>query len=202
MGGSVFDPAYFDILKEIGNIGAGNAATSLAKMIGRKVDMSIPKVQIVGFGEVADILGGAEKEVIGILVAIGGDVSGLIMFIADRADADKVLDMLLGDARGPGPGYGEMEASALKEAGNIMTGAYVGALSMLTGLRIEPSIPDLSADMAGAILSVPAIMFGQVGDHVLFIETRFEGETSVSGNFFLIPDHGSYGVLLKALGVD
>ena len=191
-----------DVLKEIGNIGAGNAATALAKMLDRKVDMDVPKVKILEFQAVNEILGSAEKIVVGILLRMTGDLTGDIMFILDYEAARVLVNMLMGRPLNEPFDFGEIELSALKEIGNILSGSYLSALSTLTSLSIMPSIPDLAIDMAGAILSVPAIQFGKIGDTVLYIETEFcDGDTKVLGDFFLIPDMESYDILLKALGV-
>lgn len=193
-----------DVLKEIGNIGAGNAATALAKMLNKKVDMEVPKVKILEFKEVNEILGGAEMQVIGILLKVTGDLSGNIMFILDLKAAHVLVNILMCNMNFDTDltEFSEMEFSALKEIGNILAGSYLSALSSLTNLRIMPSVPDIAIDMAGAILSVPAIEFGKTGDTVLYIETEFtEGDTRVVGDFFLIPDVESYDILLKALGV-
>ncbi len=193
---------HLDVLREIGNIGAGNAVTALAKMINKKVDMAVPKVKILGFKEVSNILGGEEIEVIGILLSVSGDLKGNMMFTLDISAARTLVNILLGDDTNKSMEFDEMELSALKEIGNILTASYLSALSTLTNLRILPSVPELAKDMAGAILSVPAIEFGKVGDSVLYIETEFsEGITKVLGDFLLIPDVESYDVLLKALGV-
>lgn len=190
-----------DVLKEIGNIGAGNAVTSLAKMIDKKVDMAVPKVKIMGFDKVSQILGGEEMIVVGILLSVTGDMTGIMMFVLDNNAARQLVNILLGSDSTSNE-FDEMELSALKEIGNILTGSYLNALAGLTNLKILPSIPELAIDMAGAILSVPAIEFGKVGDSVLYIETEFsEGITKVFGDFLLIPDVDSYEVLLKALGV-
>ncbi len=190
-----------DVLKEIGNIGAGNAVTSLAKMIDKKVDMAVPEVKIMGFDKVSQMLGGEEIIVVGILLSVTGDMTGIMMFVLDNYAARKLVNILLG-SDSTNLDFDEMELSALKEIGNILTGSYLNALAGLTNLKILPSIPELAIDMAGAILSVPAIEFGKVGDSVLYIETEFsEGITKVFGDFLLIPDVDSYEVLLKALGV-
>ncbi|EMS71564.1 chemotaxis protein CheC [Ruminiclostridium cellobioparum] len=190
-----------DVLKEIGNIGAGNAVTSLAKMIDKKVDMAVPKVKIMGFDKVSQMLGGEEIIVVGILLSVTGDMTGIMMFVLDNYAARQLVNILLG-SDSTSLEFDEMELSALKEIGNILTGSYLNALAGLTNLKILPSIPELAIDMAGAILSVPAIEFGKVGDSVLYIETEFsEGITKVFGDFLLIPDVDSYEVLLKALGV-
>lgn len=191
-----------DVLREIGNIGAGNAVTSLAKMIDKKVDMAVPEVKIMGFDRVSQILGGEEMLVVGILLNVTGDITGNMMFILDITAARKLVNILLGSDDETNLEFNELELSALKEIGNILTASYLSALAGLTNLKILPSVPELAIDMAGAILSVPAIEFGKVGDSVLYIETEFnEGITRVFGDFLLIPDVESYEVLLRALGV-
>jgi chemotaxis protein CheC len=191
-----------DVLREIGNIGSGNAATALAKMLNRKVDMDVPRAKILEFKEVSDTLGSAELPVVGILLKVTGDLTGYIMFILQQQAAAMLVSMLMGKASESIETFSEIEVSALKEIGNILAGSYLSALSALTNLKILPSIPDMAIDMAGAILSVPAIEFGKVGDTVLYIETEFsEGTDKVVGDFFLIPDIDTYDVLLKALGV-
>ncbi|EGD46006.1 CheC, inhibitor of MCP methylation [Ruminiclostridium papyrosolvens DSM 2782] len=191
-----------DVLREIGNIGAGNAVTSLAKMIDKKVDMAVPEVKIMGFDRVSQILGGEEMLVVGILLNVTGDLTGNMMFILDINAARKLVNILLGSNDETNLDFNELELSALKEIGNILTASYLSALAGLTNLKILPSVPELAIDMAGAILSVPAIEFGKVGDSVLYIETEFsEGITRVFGDFLLIPDVESYEVLLRALGV-
>jgi len=193
---------HIDVLREIGNIGAGNAATALAEMLGKKVDMDVPKVRIVEFKDVSDILGGAEMIVVGILLNVYGDIKGNILFILQIDAAHVLVNMLLGKPLECKEDFNEIEISALKEIGNILTGSYISALSGLTGLDIKPSVPNMAVDMAGAIISVPAIEFGKIGDNVLYIETEFkEGSNRVIGDFFLIPDIESYEIMLKALGV-
>lgn len=197
-----------DVLREIGNIGSGNAATALAKLLNRKVDMNVPRAKILEFKEVSETLGGAELPVVGIMLGMQGDLTGSIMFILHENEAEMLVNMIMKGLMGydmpreTGCIFNEIELSALKEIGNILAGSYLTALSTLTNLKIIPSTPDVAIDMAGAILSVPAIEFGKVGDTVLYIETEFvDGDDSVMGDFFLVPDYDTYDVLLKALGV-
>lgn len=190
-----------DVLREIGNIGAGNAATALSKMISKRIDMDVPKVNILEFKDVADIVGGAENEVVGIYFKVTGDITGSIMFLLDKVSA-KMLTNFLMDRNEDNTELNEMDFSALQEVGNILAGSYLSSLAALTNLKLIVSVPSLALDMAGAILSVPVILFGQVGDKVMFIETDFnEGTKHVKGNFFLIPDEDSFEILLKSLGV-
>lgn len=195
---------HLDVLREIGNIGAGNAATALAKLLNRKIDMDVPRAKILEFKEVNEILGGAELPVVGILLKVTGDLTGNIMFILQQNAAAMLVNMLMGRPLDHVQSeFSDIEISALKEIGNILAGSYLSSLSALTNLKIISSVPDLAIDMAGAILSVPAIEFGKVGDTVLYIETEFsEGATKVVGDFFLVPDYDTYDILLKALGVN
>ena len=95
-----------------------------------------------------------------------------------------------------------MSLSALKELGNIISGAYISSLSSMTNLTINQSIPYLSIDMAGAILSVPAIEFGKLGDKALLIESQFmEDDNDVTGYFILTPTIDSYNKILTSLGL-
>ncbi|MBQ6807178.1 MAG: chemotaxis protein CheC [Lachnospiraceae bacterium] len=191
---------YFDILKELGNIGAGNATTALAQMLQCKVDMSVPQVNLLEFKELGAAMGGEEQIMAGIYLGVEGDITGSIMFLLEKTSAKHLVGKLMGMAS-EGEEFSEMEFSALKEVGNIITGAYLNSLSTLTNLVIYPSIPDLTVDMAGAILSVPAIEFGALGDRILLIQTQFFDEISIDGYFILIPDLDSYGRILSALGM-
>ncbi|MBQ3514840.1 MAG: chemotaxis protein CheC [Lachnospiraceae bacterium] len=192
-----------DILSEIGNIGAGNATTALAQIIGNKVNMDVPQVRLLGFNELTEIVGGAENIVIGIMCRIEGDLTGMMMFMLEKEAAHRLIDIFMMDFDdGSEEEFSELKLSALHELGNIIVGAYLNALAGLTGLKIIESIPHLSIDMAGAILSVPAIEFGKMGDEALLIESRFfEEDKAVSGYFILIPDVPSYDTILKSLHI-
>ena len=137
-----------------------------------------------------------------ILLKVSGDFTGNIMFILKGRSFSALVSMLMGEQPDESREFSEMDISALKEIGNILAGSYLSALSALTNLKLMPSVPELAIDMAGAILSVPAIEFGKVGDSVLYIETEFsDGNKKVVGDFYLVPDYNTYDVLLKALGV-
>ena len=194
---------YFDVLKEIGNIGAGNATTALAQLLGQKVDMKVPQVKLLDFQEVGAIMGGEEQIMAGIYLLVEGDIDGSIMFLLQEEAAHILVNQLMGVGSGGKTegGFDEMELSALKEIGNIITGAYLNSLSMLTNMKIYPSIPDLSIDMAGAILSVPAIEFGELGDKMLLIQTQFTDDKEIDGFFILVPDLESYDKIMGSLGI-
>ena len=185
---------YYDILKELGNIGAGNATTALAQMLQCKVDMSVPQVRLLEFKDVATIMGGEEH------LGVEGDITGSIMFLLQKDSARHLVGKMMGMAM-EGDEFSEIEQSALQEVGNIITGSYLNSLSAMTNLKIYPTIPALAVDMAGAILSVPAIEFGTMGDSILLIQTQFFDEVQLDGFFILIPDLESFGKMIRSLGI-
>lgn len=190
-----------DILKELGNIGAGNAATALASMTSKKIDMEVPNVKILEFKDVAPILGGEEKLIIGIYFELSGDIKGNIMFALNMLSAINLTNILLNREK-KNEQLDEMDISALSEIGNILAASYANSLSSLTNLRIMVSVPSVCVDMAGAILSVPAIQFGYVSDHALLIETVFEeNKKLVEAKLFFLPELSSFDKILQGLGV-
>lgn len=194
----------YDVLKELGNIGAGNATTALAQMINKKVDIGVPHVKLVEFTEISTIIGCEEEVMVGILIMLSGDVNGMMMFLLDKAVAKNLVNILM-DKNDDIEDFDDIEKSAVMEIGNIIAGAYLRSLSEMTNLVIDVSVPMLQIDMAGAILSVPAIEFGKIGDKVLLIETEFdddvENNEAIRGYYILVPELESYEKILSSLGV-
>lgn len=191
-----------DVLKEVGNIGSGNAATALSSMINKKVDMNVPQIKVLEFKDVLDVLGDAEKPIVGIYFGLEGDIEGNIMFALNMESSKNLVDMLFGRESNELK-LDEMDMSALSEVGNILSASYANSLSMLTGLNLKVTVPSICVDMAGAVISVPAIQFGVTGDHAIFIETQFvQDENEIKGDIFLIPQVDSFEKLLRTLGVE
>ena len=145
-------------------------------------------------------MGGEEQLMAGIYLGVEGDITGSIMFLLQKDSARHLVGKMMGMEM-EGEEFSEIEQSALQEVGNIITGSYLNSLSAMTNLKIYPTIPSLAVDMAGAILSVPAIEFGTMGDSILLIQTQFFDEVQLEGFFILIPDLESYGRMLKSLGI-
>lgn len=194
---------HIDILREIGNIGAGNAATSLSQMLMKKVDMNVPEVKLLDFQAATELMGGPENVVLGILVKMTDDIEGMVMFLLKKEFVSMVINSLIGTEIESFEQVGEMEFSALQEVGNIMIASYINSIAGLTGLRIDISVPALTIDYAGAMLSVPAIEFANVSDKVIFIEEKFKAEEEeVDSHILLIPDVKSLNKLLAGLGIE
>ncbi len=192
---------YFDVLREIGNIGAGNATTALAKMLDMKIDMKVPNVQLLEFKDLAAVISSEDEPVMGILLEVESDIAGSMMFFLELDSAHYLVNKLMMRDPDSKEEFTEMDLSALKEIGNIIAGSYLSALSSLTNMTITSSIPYLCIDMAGAILSVPAIEFGKYGDKALLIQTEFGDEVRINGYFILLPELDSYEKILNSLGI-
>ncbi len=191
-----------DVLREIGNIGAGNATTALAKLVNLKIDMKVPRVAMVGFPNLAETIGNEEELMVAVLVTLSVDINGIMMFMMDKKSAKFLIEqMLAGSGMEVSDDFGDMEMSVVSEIGNIISGSYLTALSTLLNMNIDMSVPYTAVDMAAAIISVPAIEFGKIGDEVLLIQTDFGDDFDVNGFFILIPELESYGKILTALGL-
>ncbi len=193
--------AYIDVLKEIGNIGAGNAMTALSQMLQCKVDMKVPQVKLLELRDMGAMVGSEEQLMAGVFLGVEGDITGSIMFLIELEAAKSLVKKIMMGYSSGAEIFDEMEMSALQEVSNIITGAYLNSLSMLTNLKIYPTPPSISIDMAGAILSVPAIEFGALGDKILLIQSQFYDEVEIDGYFVLIPDMESYKKILTSLGM-
>jgi chemotaxis protein CheC len=197
-----FADFHMDVLKEVGNIGAGHAATALSRLLDKPVDMLVPTVRMVPFEEISNSVGGPEQVVIAIFLRVEGETPGNIFFILTQESAKKMLKNLVGIEVENEDQYSEMELSALNEIGNILAGSYLSSLADFTNLYMSPTVPSLAIDMAGAILSYGLLQFGEMGDQALFIDTKFlDGVDEIEGHFFLIPDPESFQKIFSALGV-
>jgi chemotaxis protein CheC len=192
-----------DALKEIGNIGAGNAATALSLLLSKKITIKVPQIRIIPFDDVSKSVGGPERLVVGIFMRINGDIDGNILIVIPEQDAYGLTETLLNVKRDRDLDFSEMEISALTELGNIVGSSYIVALSELTKLKLKISVPSLAFDMAGAIISFPLSLYGYMGDTAFLIDTEFtEGLAGIKMHYFLIPDDESLKLLLKAIGVN
>ncbi len=193
-----------DFFRELENIGAAHAATALSIMLSRPVTIRVPKAQLCGYSEICEILNGPESVVAGLLVGISEDIRGFILLVLGEEDAKTLSHSVIGDlaCEMTESELEEFGTSALKEVANILIGSYITAISEMTGLKIEASVPELVFDMAGAVMNLLAVAYGDFGDRVLFMETEFsDRESSLLGHFFLIPDIQSCKTLTEKFAV-
>jgi len=195
------------VLQEIGNIGAGNAATALSTLLNRKIDMKVPSVNILSFEEMMEAAGGSETVVASVFLRLEGEAPGSMFFILPLSQAEFFIHQVTAEVSFSfnNPPYSEIALSALQEVGNILSGSYLSALSDFTGLTLLPSVPSLSIDMVGATISYGLIELSQTGDFAILIDTVLTGtDTSnegIQGHFFLLPDPDSLEIIFTSLGV-
>jgi chemotaxis protein CheC len=192
-----------DILKEIGSIGGGNAATALSSMLNAKVNMSLPKVEILDFNEALVNVGDPEEVVAAILVEMSGELSGIMLFILTKEFSDEILFRMLGKTEANFFELAEIDSSVLMEIGNIVISSYITAMASLVNMSVELSVPQLAVNMLGGIMSVPIAMMGQHSDRIMMITGQFKIDgKALNSNMLLLPDVESLNVLMKKLGVE
>jgi len=193
---------YIDVLRELGNIGSGNAATSLSTLLNTAIDIGIPSVKIVDINEAACLLGGPENIVVGILAKVSGDVDAMVMFIIDEQFARLVLENLLHQTFEGCANLTQLQISALSEVGNIMISSYVNSIAEMASLKMKLTVPAISVDMVGAMLCVPSIEIGEVSDQVIFIEDDILSQEGLTSKILLVPSIESLNKIMHGLGLE
>lgn len=204
MDASALGDFHLDVLKEVSNIGAGNAASSLSALLGKKVDMEVSRVLPMPFNDIVDYVGGAERIILSVFVRIEGGISGNMLFVMDGDAAPAMIQHMTGTSGEEG--FTEMGLSVIHEVGNIMIGSYLTALSDFLGFELIPSVPSVAMDMAGAILAFSLSEIGRSGDTAIVVDAalKIEGIDLSGGGaarIFLLPDPDSFGRIFQALGV-
>lgn len=194
-----------DALREVANIGAGHAATALSQMLGETIMITVPTINIARLEDVPGELTEPEEPVVAILMHMLGDVSGRTLLVFPRRTAGRLAGALLRrEAPADEADFSELEQSALKEAGNILSSAYMTALSDFMGLMLIPSPPSLAVDMSEAVLTTAYLQFGSDRDVVFCIESEFimaDTAERLRGFFLLLPDAPSLQAILRAVRV-
>ena len=191
-----------DTLREIGSIGTGNAATALSQMIGKEVRITLPEVRIMGYNEAIEWIGGPEQVTAGVLVGMSGQMSGVMLSVQKLGFINLVLEQMLGHPIEDYHQLDELGKSTLVEVGNIMISTFINALSGLSNISVNLTVPAFAVDMQGAILSVPMAAYGGMSDYLMTIGGNFVcEEEQVPCRLLLSPDLGSLNFLLKKLGV-
>ena len=193
---------HIDVLKEIGNIGSGNASTALSGMIGKDIMIKMPEVKTLEFQEALEHCGSPEDLRAAVLIRLKNDIEGMILLLLEKEFVEVILDIFFQKKDIDLLSLDEGDISALSEIGNIMGSSYVSAIATLTGLAVGVEAPSFTADMLGAVMSVPVIEFGEVGDKLLCIDKSIEIDgISIKSNMMLIPTVDSLSVLFKRLGL-
>lgn len=192
-----------DLLKEIGNIGTGNAATALSTLTGKKIEITVPNAEIVPIEKIVFIFPQPEDIVIGIRMVVRGDAELDVLLILDREAGKRILTDLLGSPCEDITQLDEMSTSALKEIGNIMCGSYITALAEFTQLYLDPLPPELSIDMLVAIVSEAILASANYEDEAIFVETELSVDEvkAATSQMFLIPGKGALDKIFLKVGL-
>lgn len=191
-----------DALREVANIGAGHAATALSQLTGRRIMIDVPSVHVNRLEDAPRLFGEPDEVVAAVLMHFLGDLTGRTLLLFERDGAYRLADLLLSRTAGQTQAFGEMEQSSIKETANILTGAYMNALSDFLGMMLLPSVPSMAVDLAGAILSSAYLNFSQDREYVICLDTRFrftETGSTLVGHFMMLPDAASLAIILKAI---
>ncbi|HBU08011.1 MAG TPA: CheY-P-specific phosphatase CheC [Candidatus Omnitrophica bacterium] len=191
-----------DALIEIGNICAGNAATALSQLLNKKINIIVPRMLVLPIEEVPAAVGGINNLVTGLVLRVLGDLPSTIVFIFSQRDALALSSLMTGKPASESSIIGDLERSALKEVGLILTNAYLGALSSFVGLGFVPTVPELIVDMAGAIIDYILIELSCKSEYALLIDSEFtEPTTSIKGHFFIIPNPEGLEIILRSIDI-
>jgi chemotaxis protein CheC len=189
-----------DALRELGNIGAGSAATALSQLLGRDVSLNVPEVMILPVDKIAERLASQHKIVAAVYLRIFGEIKARALIIFPQDKVFLLLDLLMKRSLGDTREFGETEQSALKEVGNIIISAYLNAIARFIGLNSVPSVPALAVDMVEAIFETISAEMAEMGPEALLIENEMSEEvTKVKSTLILIPDKDAMDRILKAL---
>ena len=180
-------PIQRDALKEVFNIGSGNAATSLSFLLNKKIDMAVPNIEIVRLEELLD--NDLSNEVIAVLVKVIGEAPGNILYVFDKSVAKEITEILISNE----DVFSEIGMSTISEIGNIIAASYMNSIVSFTGIKMIASVPAVAYDLLYTILTTTYIESGQYDEYILDIQTLFKGEngSDVLGNFYYIPEPGS-----------
>lgn len=199
---SELDVFKFDVLQEVGSIGAGNAATALSKMLNAKINVTIPNVRILASDEISEALGGSEIVAVGVSIDLIDDMHGRLLQIVQKSFVEKILNNFYHKQIEDLIHLDDMDRSVISEVGNITIAAYANALSVLSGMSINITPPKQFTDAVGKLLHIPSVEIDEYGDKVLFIDVNFSIEDEeFKSNMILELDLKSLTSLFDNLGV-
>lgn len=194
------NPVQMDALKELTNIGGGNAATALSKFIGTPVHMEVPVVRFSDYEDLYSTYKEAEEEVVAVSMHSLGDADGIFLLVTNREGAERMIRYITKEAVSVDAPLGR---SAIEETVNIIVSSYLNALSMMLGMNIISSVPVLVQDMFGAILSTAYIEAGIYDETLLIIENNYWIENmKIESMLFFIPAPGELEKMFAGLGIE
>lgn len=203
MNAATFNDTQLDVMREIGNIGAGNACTALSVLLGTTIDMSVPSVHLIGYESTAEYLGGEDQVVLGLKVNITDDLSGMMVHVIHKRFAERIINTFYEKHIDDIAALDEMDSSVLNEMANITSGAYANSLATLTGYFVNIGTPSQKAGKISEVMMMPIQEFVNPGEKLLVVDEIFTIEDEkISSNMVLALDKESMGKLFGKLGVE
>ena len=193
-----------DAVREVANIGAGHAANALSKMVGSTVMISVPRITLARVRDMAPMVDEPEEPVAAVLLHMLGDMTGRTLLVFPVDVAKRLSELLLRRPSGSSSELGMLEQSAISEVGNVLSSAYLSALSAFMGMLLIPSPPKLSVDNSTSVITTAHLQFGSEDDYILRVESEFLVNGSADrlrGFFLLLPDPVSLAAMLRAVRV-
>ncbi len=191
-----------DVMREIGNIGAGNACTALSVLLGTMIDMSVPRVRLLGYESTTQLLGGEDKMVIGLKIEINGDLDGMMLHVVEKRFAERIINTFYAKEIENIEKLDEMDSSVLNEMANITSGAYANSIATLTSLFVNIGTPLQIPGKVSEIVMLPLKEFVQPGEQVLVVDEEFTiDDEHISSNMILALEADSLEKLFSRLGV-
>ena len=188
-----------DGLKEIVNIGGGNAATSISQMINSRADMDVPEVEAMAYDELYQKIIADDVEMHAVLSKIVGDIDGALLFVIADESGQKIAKMMLGSDDNPS---NEIIASAVTELTNILFNSFLRAIGDMLQIQLIASLPISRYDFFGAIISSAYMAFDHYDEQILVIHNEFTyNNENLDASLFLIPGEGVLDKIFKALGI-
>ncbi|MGO9961614.1 MAG: chemotaxis protein CheC [Solirubrobacteraceae bacterium] len=185
-----------DALRELANVASGTAATALSQMLGREIGLNVPRAQALPLADAVVAVGDPAQTVNAVALGLEGDIKGLVVLLIPLPHAGTLCELLGVEA---GTSVGD---SALSEIGNILGASFLNALSSMTGLSLEPSTPELTTGVLGAVLGSLLAQAAGHSDTALVLDSEIDvaGEPC-SISFMLLPDADGVTALLAPLGL-
>lgn len=197
-----FNELQLDVMREIGNIGAGNACTALSVLLGSPIDMSVPNVHLLGFDSTSEYLGGDDSIVLGIRIDVCDDLTGMMFHIVKKDFAERIINTFYEKHIDSLDALDDMDVSVLSEMANITSGAYANSIATLTNMMVNIGAPEQNCSTVKEILQIPLESFANSGDKILIIDEQFIiGENELTSNMILILENDSLIKLFDKLGV-
>ena len=199
MNNDKYTPMQLDFIKELANVGGGNAATSISQLIKKPVNMTLPIIDLIDYEELYETTMAEDTVVNAVIMKMFGDAEGTFLFVTSDGALNDLINMMM-------PAgivlTDELSQSGIKELVNILVTSFVNAISKLVNINIISSVPVLTMEMFGAILSSVYMESEQYDENIMIIKNEFlyNGDI-IQGTLYFVPKPGVLTSLFEIIGI-